>query len=201
MGCFEVDGGLATADSPPSTPSPLSRSGSSEGRTPGFIGRIERLGDGWPPKRGRLSPYVFALRIALAVAAVRFRATLAGQPAPAGAATARVLGGYRRTAADRGRGQAAPLRADGLAAILATAARPRTDGRGVERRFTAAARAAGIEARVTAHSGRVGLASELTARGASTTEVMLAGNWKTARMVAHYSAGATAERGAVRKYL
>ena len=239
---------------------------------------------------------------ALAVAAVRFRATLAGQPAPAGEATARVLGGYRRTAADRGRGQAAPLRADGLAAILATAARPRTDGRGVEspttahrrgrldaviasllfmgglrrsevsalewrdvsaaatdgdemliavrqsktnqeadagdvrylkngsakairalrtdrpdaaptdrvvglspvqiqRRFTAAARAAGIEARVTAHSGRVGLASELTARGASTTEVMLAGNWKTARMVAHYSAGATAERGAVARYL
>ena len=240
---------------------------------------------------------------ALAVAAVRFRAKLAGQPAPAGEATARVLGGYRRTAADRGRGQAAPLRADGLAAILATAERPRTDGRGVEspttahrrgrldaviasllfmgglrrsevsalewrdvsdasdgdgdgmliavrqsktnqegdaadvrylkngaanairtlraadadaaptdrviglsplqiqRRFTAAARAAGIKARVTAHSGRVGLASELTARGASTTEVMLAGNWKTARMVAHYSAGATAERGAVRKYL
>ena len=235
---------------------------------------------------------------ALAVAAVRCRATLAGQPAPAGAATARVLGGFRRTAADRGRDQAAPLRADGLAAILATAERPRTDGRGVEstttahrrgrldaviagllfmgwlrrsevaavrwadvtdardgdgvlltvrtsktnhegdaadvrylkngpatairtlraaaadaaptdrvvglsplqiqRRFTAAAR---IEARVTAHSGRVGLASELTARGASTTEVMLAGNWKTARMVAHYSAGATAERGAVQKYL
>ena len=71
----------------------------------------------------------------------------------------------------------------------------------IQRRFTAAARAAGIEARVTAHSGRVGLASELTARGASTTEVMRAGNWKTARMVAHYSAGATAERGAVRKYL
>ena len=73
----------------------------------------------------------------LAVAAVRFRAKLAGQPAPAGAATARVLGGYRRTAADRGRGQAAPLRADGLAAILATAARPRTDGRGVESHTTA----------------------------------------------------------------
>ena len=238
---------------------------------------------------------------ALAVAAVRFRAKLAGQPGPAGEATARVLAGYRRTAADRGRGQAAPLSADGLAAILATAERPRTDGRGVEshttaqrrgrldaviagllfmgglrrsevsalewrdvadatdgdgllltvrtsktnqegnaadvrflkngaaaavrtlrtdrpdtaptdrviglsplqiqRRFTAAARAAGIEAHLTAHSGRVGLASELTSRGASTTEVMLAGNWKTARMVAHYSAGATAERGAVAKYL
>ena len=236
---------------------------------------------------------------ALAVAAVRFRAKLAGQPDPAGECTARVLAGYRRTAADRGRGQAAPLSADGLAAILATAERPRTDGRGVEshttaqrrgrtdaviagllfmgglrraevsalewrdvadasdgdgvlitvrtsktnqegdtadvrylkngaakairtlraadaaptdrviglsplqiqRRFTAAARAAGIEARLTAHSGRVGLASELTARGASTTEVMLAGNWRTSRMVAHYSAGATAERGAVKKYL
>ena len=42
-------------------------------------------------------------------------------------------------------------------------------------RFQAAARAAGVE-HVTAHSGRVGLASELTSRGASTTDVMLAGN-------------------------
>ena len=277
-----------------------------------YLGALARL-DAWrgtnPLTDGVLAAYLGAIfeagrapaTAALAVAAVRFRAKLAGQPNPAGEATARVLGGYRRTAADRGRGQAAPLRADGLAAILATAERPRTDGRGVEshttaqrrgrtdaviagllfmgglrrsevsalewrdvsdardgdgvlltvrtsktnqegdaadvrylkngpakairtlraadadaaptdrviglsplqiqRRFTAAARAAGIEARVTAHSGRVGLASELTARGASTTEVMLAGNWKTARMVAHYSAGATAERGAVAKYL
>ena len=73
--------------------------------------------------------------------------------------------------------------------------------RSICRRFTVAAAAAGIEARLTAHSGRVGLASELTARGASTTEVMLAGAWKTARMVAHYSAGASAERGAVARYL
>ena len=275
-----------------------------------YAGALRRL-DAWrgaaPVDDAALAVYLGELyesgrapaTAALAVAAVRFRAKLAGQPNPAGAATARVLGGYRRTAADRGRGQAAPLRADGLAAILATAERPRTDGRGVEshttaqrrgrtdaviagllfmgglrraevsalewrdvqagndgdgllitvrtsktnqegdtadvrylkngaakairtlraadaaptdrviglsplqiqRRFTAAARAAGIEARVTAHSGRVGLASELTARGASTTEVMLAGNWKTSRMVAHYSAGATAERGAVAKYL
>ena len=67
-------------------------------------------------------------------------------------------------------------------------------------RFQAAARSAGVEP-VTAHSGRVGLASELTSRGASTTDVMLAGNWKTSRMVAHYSSGATAERGAVAQYL
>ncbi len=60
----------------------------------------------------------------------------------------------------------------------------------VRLRFQAPARAAGVEARVTAHSARVGLASELTRRGASTTDVMLAGNWKTSRMVAHYSVGA-----------
>ena len=43
-------------------------------------------------------------------------------------------------------------------------------------RFTAAAQVAGVVSRVTAHSGRVGLPSELTSRGASTTDVMLAGN-------------------------
>ena len=75
------------------------------------------------------------------------------------------------------------------------------NGQSVARRLTAAARAAGIDGRITGHSGRVGLASELTARGASTTETMLAGGWKTARMVAHYAASATAEQGAVAKYL
>ena len=90
---------------------------------------------------------------------------------------------------------------------LRAAANPATEDRVVPLspkmvglRFSAAARAAGVE-QVTAHSGRVGLASELTSRGASTTDVMLAGNWKTSRMVAHYSAGATAERGAVAQYL
>ena len=236
----------------------------------------------------------------MAVAAACFRAKLAGQPSPAGERTARVLAGYRRTAGDRGRGQARPFGVSDLAAVLATCHRPRRRGRCVESdevalerrrldaviagllfmagmrrselstlrwtdvvdssdgdgilvtvrrsktnqegevndvrfvkngvaralrtlraaanpessdlvvplsaqmiglRFTAAARAAGVESRVTAHSGRVGLASELTSRGASTTDVMLAGNWKTSRMVAHYSAGATAERGAVARYL
>ena len=75
------------------------------------------------------------------------------------------------------------------------------NGQSIARRLTAAAQAAGIAGRITGHSGRVGLASELTMRGASTTETMLAGGWKTARMVAHYSAGATAEHGAVAKYL
>ena len=49
------------------------------------------------------------------------------------------------------------------------------NGQSIARRLTAAARAAGIDGRVTGHSGRIGLASELTARGASTTETMLAG--------------------------
>ena len=249
---------------------------------------------GWLFEQGRAPATA-----ALVVAAVTFRATLAGTTVR-GPQTARVLAGFRRDGADRGRGQAAPLTADGLAAILATADRPRETGRGREsvaiaarrgaldkalaavlfqgglrrseaavlewrdvvpaatedailvtvrrsktdqegtatdvrylkngaaaavlalrpaevdptarvfggltprslgRRFTAAAKAAGIAARLTAHSGRVGLASELTARGASTTEVMLAGAWKTARMVAHYSAGARAERGAVARFL
>ena len=75
------------------------------------------------------------------------------------------------------------------------------NGASVGRRITAAAQAAGIAGRITGHSGRVGLASELTARGASTTETMIAGGWQTARMVAHYSAGAAAEQGAVAKYL
>ncbi|MCY4229446.1 MAG: hypothetical protein OXF26_00890 [Alphaproteobacteria bacterium] len=42
---------------------------------------------------------------------------------------------------------------------------------------------------VTVHSGRVGHASELIAYGASTTEVILSGGWKTAHMVVHYAAG------------
>ena len=48
------------------------------------------------------------------------RARLARVPSPAGERTARVLAGYRRTAGDRGRGQARPFGAADLAAVLAT---------------------------------------------------------------------------------
>lgn len=223
--------------------------------------------------------------IAQAAAAGAFLAKVAGWPNPRGSMTADALRIARRDHADRGRGQARPVTAEDVAAIVATARRDGRDrdaaiagvlfqaalrrseaaalewrdiepaadipgalrirvrrsktdqagdetdirlvkngaadalatirpadadprarvfgginGQSIGRRFAAAARAAGIEG-VTAHSGRVGHASELTARGASTTEVMLSGGWKTARMVAHYSAGAKAERGAVAKYL
>ena len=270
----------------------------------GCLGQLDAWLDGRRLDDAALAAYLAELhdagRAAMTVAAARFRARLAGQADPAGERTARVLAGYRRTAGDRGRGQARAFTADDLAVVFATCHLPRRRGRGVESdqvaatrgrldaaiagllfmgglrrsevsalrwadvedggdadgilvtvrrsktnqagetndvrylgngparavrtlraavnpdpsdrvvplspqavglRFTATAEAAGLERRVTAHSGRVGLASELTSRGASTTDVMLAGNWKTSRMVAHYSAGATAERGAVARYL
>ena len=74
-------------------------------------------------------------------------------------------------------------------------------GATLAKRLAAAAASAGIEGRITGHSGRVGLAAELTARGAPMQAVMLAGNWKSPAMVAHYSAAASAERGAVARYL
>ncbi|MCY4030483.1 MAG: hypothetical protein OXH75_29740, partial [Acidobacteria bacterium] len=58
-----------------------------------------------------------------------------GRAAPSAAmavAAARVLAGYRRTAGDRGRGQARPFSAADLAAVLATCRRPRRNRRGVE---------------------------------------------------------------------
>ena len=264
----------------------------------GALGKLDAWLDGLRLDDSALAAYLAALHdagraassAAMAVAAARFRATLAAQPSPAGELTARILAGYRRSAGDRGRGQAQPFNAADLAAVLATCHLPRWRGRGVESHKVATERgrldaviagllfmagmrrsevsalrwsdlvdadagdgmlvavrrsktnpegetrdvrfvkdgvaraatnpgpgdrvvplspqmvglrfaAAGLERRVTAHSGRVGLASELTSRGASTAAVMLAGDWKTSRMVAHYSAGATAQRGAVARYL
>ena len=70
----------------------------------------------------------------------------------------------------------------------------------INRRFKAACAAAGLQGDYSAHSGRVGLATELVSRDASTTSVQHAGGWRTARMVARYSAGVRAEQG-VAKYL
>ena len=76
----------------------------------------------------------------MAVAAACFRAKLAGQPNPSGERTARVLAGYRRTAGDRGRGQARPFSAADLADVLATCHRSRRRGRGIESDEVAAER-------------------------------------------------------------
>ena len=72
----------------------------------------------------------------MAVDAACFRSKLAGEPIPAGERPARVLAGYRRTASDRGRGQARPFGVSDLAAVLATCHRPRRRGRGVDIRST-----------------------------------------------------------------
>ena len=76
----------------------------------------------------------------VAMAAVAFRARLAGQPNPIGEQTRRVLAGYRRSGAGRGREQAHGMTADDLAAILATAHTPRRTARGVESADVATAR-------------------------------------------------------------
>ena len=99
----------------------------------------------------------------------------------------------------------APSTADALLVTVGTS-KPNPDGSRADVRLVkgdcaAAAKATGIKGRITSHSGRIGLATELTRRGASLQEVMLAGNWSTARMVAHYCAEARAEAGAVAKYL
>ena len=96
-----------------------------------YAGALRRLDvwlDGRPLHDVTLAVYLAELHHAgraassasMAVAAACFRAKLAGQPNPSGERTARVLAGYRRTAADRGRGQAGPFSASDLAAVLAT---------------------------------------------------------------------------------
>ncbi len=106
----------------------------------GALRRLDAWLDGRPLDDAALAAYLAELHDAgrapasasMAVAAARLRAKLAGEPDPAGERTARVLAGYRRTAAGRGRGQAPPFTAADLAAVLATCSRSRRRGRGVE---------------------------------------------------------------------
>ena len=98
-----------------------------------YLGALARL-DAWLDGRAlddaSLAAYLAVLHDAgrapasasTAVAAARFRARLAGLDDPAGEATARVLAGFRRSAAERGRGQVAGVRweqADDAAAVAA----------------------------------------------------------------------------------
>ena len=114
----------------------------------GALGQLDAWLDGRPLDDVSLAAYLAELHdagraassAAPAVAAARFRAKLAWDPSLASEATARVLAGYRRTTADRGRGQARPFSAANLAAVLATCHRPRRRGRGIESDQVAAAR-------------------------------------------------------------
>ena len=114
----------------------------------GALGQLDAWLDGQRLDDATLAAYLAELHdagraassAAMAVAAARLRARLAGQADPAGEQTARVLAGYRRTAGDRGRGQARPFTAEDLAAVLATCHLPRRRGRGIESDQVAAAR-------------------------------------------------------------
>ena len=143
--------GAAALEHPTSTAHRLVEASISPNTRRAYAGALGQL-DAWLAGRrlddAALAAYLAELHdagraassAAMAVAAARFRARLAGQADPAGERTARVLAGYRRTAGDRGRGQARPFSAADLAAVLATCHRPRRRGRGVESDQVAAAR-------------------------------------------------------------
>ena len=98
---------------------------------------------------------------ALVVAAVTFRATLAGTPVR-GPQTDRVLAGFRRDGADRGRGQAANRAPSPPAAARSTRRSPLCSSR----EGSAAAAAAGLPGRLTAHKrpGGAGLGTHRARR-------------------------------------
>ena len=75
-------------------------------------------GSGCPESDAGIAAYLTGLYEAgrsaacasMAVAALRFRARLSGSPSPVGASASRVLAGFRRLAAERGRGKVAGVR-------------------------------------------------------------------------------------------
>lgn len=86
------------------------------------------------------------------------------------------------------------------AAIAAQSVFGLQTGEAVLRRIRAAAKAAGLKGEFKGHSPRVGMAIDLVEAGASTTDLMVVGRWKAARMPAHYSRGQSAANGAVARY-
>ena len=113
------------------------------------LGSLDAWLDGTPLDDHSLATYIGQLFGAdrsrstalLALSAVRFRARLEGQPLPEGPETERAIAGFKRSDEGRGRGQAAPMLADDLAAIVATAHQRRKTGRGWESPAAAARRA------------------------------------------------------------
>ena len=132
-----IDPEEAAIGRPTATARRLVEASVSENTRRAYAGALRRL-DTWLDGRelddAALTAYVAELHDAgrasssasMAVAAACFRAI------PAGERIARVLAGYRRTAGDRGRGQAQPFGVSDLAAVLATCHRLRRRGRGVE---------------------------------------------------------------------
>jgi integrase len=71
----------------------------------------------------------------------------------------------------------------------------------VARRFKRLAALAGLDpARVSGHSARVGMAQDLVSAGFGLPEILQAGRWKTATMVARYARAQAARHGAVARF-
>lgn len=71
----------------------------------------------------------------------------------------------------------------------------------VARRFKRLAALAGLDpARVSGHSARVGMAQDLVGAGFGLPEILQAGRWKTATMVARYARAQAARHGAVARF-
>ena len=72
----------------------------------------------------------------------------------------------------------------------------------VNRRIKAAAQAAGINpANISSHSLRIGMAQDLAAHGIDLPGLLLAGRWKTVRMIARYIQNLTARHTPAAQYL
>lgn len=72
-------------------------------------------------------------------------------------------------------------------------------GKAISAAIRRAARSAGLEGEYSAHSTRVGCAQDMAAAGLGTAEIMQAGGWHSAEMVARYTERQTAQRGASAK--
>ncbi len=71
----------------------------------------------------------------------------------------------------------------------------------VARRFKRLAALAGLDpVRVSGHSARVGMAQDLVGAGFGLPEILQAGRWKTATMVARYARAQAARHGAVARF-
>ena len=73
-------------------------------------------------------------------------------------------------------------------------------GEALANRIRAAPRAAGLGEDFSGHSGRIGMARRMVAVGAPTAAIQHQGRWKHGDMVARYTRGEAAAKGAVARY-
>ena len=127
----------------------------------------------------------------MVAAAVRFQMKLAGKPSPVGPATERVLRGFRRKGADRGRGQVAGVRWEQADAAAAAAA---NDGRSVKGLRDAAIVAVMSDAMLRVSEAAALHVADLEAEGGNTLTVRRSKTDQEGEGVAQYIGGPTVVR-------